>query len=171
MIDDRSREFMTVRKISKEYENVTKNIDRNSPCFQPQGTPEELKQKSLWKKYIEWEKGNPLKSEDPNLVAKRVMFAYEQALLALATHPDMYYEAASYLQQMSAMMAEKCDASMSKHYANEAVNLFERAISTFMRQNLLTYLAYCDYEEVCLCFYLKKYIIQIVYVSFILEPA
>jgi cleavage stimulation factor subunit 3 len=74
MIDDRSREFMMVRKISKEYENVTRNLDRNSPCFPPQGTPEEIKQKAHWKKYIEWEKSNPLKSEDIAQVAKRGTF-------------------------------------------------------------------------------------------------
>jgi cleavage stimulation factor subunit 3 len=71
MIDDRSREFMTVRKIAKEYENVTRNLDRNSPCFPPQGTSEELRQKSNWKKYIEWEKGNPLRAEDSGVVTKR----------------------------------------------------------------------------------------------------
>lgn len=71
MIDDRSRECVTVRKISKEYENVTKHLDRNAPSFPPQGSPEEIKQKSYWKKYIEWEKSNPLKTEDPTIVAKR----------------------------------------------------------------------------------------------------
>ena len=96
MIDDRSKEFMTVRKIAKEYENVkininnfsnsemtikhfnilppeqvTRNLDRNSPSFPPQGIQEEMKQKQYWKKYIQWEKSNPLKSEDNALVAKR----------------------------------------------------------------------------------------------------
>jgi cleavage stimulation factor subunit 3 len=71
MIDDRSREFMNVRKIAKEYENVTRHLDRTSPCFPPQGTQEEIKQKSYWLKYIEWEKGNPIKSEDPSQVTKR----------------------------------------------------------------------------------------------------
>jgi cleavage stimulation factor subunit 3 len=75
------------------------------------------------------------------------MFAYEQCLLYLATHPDIYYEATSYLQQMSILMAEKCDAVMGRHYANEAVNLYERAISTFMKHNMLIYFAYCDFEE------------------------
>ena len=37
MIEERSREFMTVRKISKEYENVTRSLDRNSPAFAPTG--------------------------------------------------------------------------------------------------------------------------------------
>jgi cleavage stimulation factor subunit 3 len=74
MIDDRSREFMMVRKISKEYEHVTRYLDRNSPSLSPQGSAEELKQKSYWKKYIEWEKSNPLKSEDHLTVAKRGNF-------------------------------------------------------------------------------------------------
>lgn len=147
MIDDRSREFMVVRKISKEYENVTRNLDRNAPCLQPQGTSDEIKQKSYWKKYIEWEKGNPLKSEDPTMVAKRVIYAYDQCLLYMGTHPDIHYEAASYLQQMSLLMAEKCDAMMSRHYANECINLYEKAINSFMKHNMLIYFAYCDYEE------------------------
>jgi len=86
---------MTVRKISKEYENVTRCLDRNAPAYQPtgyfsfrifhlfklfifgllktkfKGNIEELKQKHLWKKYIEWEKSNPLKSEDLAQVARR----------------------------------------------------------------------------------------------------
>jgi cleavage stimulation factor subunit 3 len=62
---------MIVRKISKEYENVTRSLDRTSPCFPPQGTLDELRQKTNWKRYIEWEKGNPLKAEDIGAVTKR----------------------------------------------------------------------------------------------------
>jgi hypothetical protein len=40
----------------------------------PQGTLEELKQKNYWKKYIQWEKDNPLKSEDLSTIAKRGIF-------------------------------------------------------------------------------------------------
>ena len=76
MIDDRSREFVIVRKIAKEYENVTKHLDRHSASMPPQGTPEEIRQKNYWKKYIEWEKGNPLKSEDMSLVFKRGLISY-----------------------------------------------------------------------------------------------
>lgn len=76
------------------------------------------------------------------------MFAYEQCLLCMATHPDIYFEETAYLQHMSYLMAEKCDAAMSKHYAAEAINLYERAINTFMKHNMLIYFAYCDFEEV-----------------------
>ena len=77
MIDDRSREFMMVRKIAKEFENVTRYLDRNSPCFPPQGTPDEIKQKSYWKKYIEWEKSNPLKTEDTGVLTKRGLISFK----------------------------------------------------------------------------------------------
>ena len=46
MIDDRSREFMTVRKISKEYESITRNLERNAPSFPPTGSIWLLKKKT-----------------------------------------------------------------------------------------------------------------------------
>ena len=78
------------------------------------------------------------------------MFALEQSLLALATHPDINFEAINYLQQMSALMAEKCEVTTSKYYAEEAVQMFERAIKSTMKNNMLIYFAYADYEEVFL---------------------
>jgi cleavage stimulation factor subunit 3 len=160
MIDDRSREFTIVRKISKDYENVTRYLDRNMPALPPQSTNDESKQKTLWKRYIEWEKGNPLRNEtDHSVVVKRVMFAYDQCLLHFATHPDIYYEAANYLQQQSAQMAEKCDLQMSKFFAEEAINMYERAIKSFMKNNMLLYFAYADFEEVIISFHINTFIL------------
>jgi len=76
------------------------------------------------------------------------MFAIEQSLLSMATHPDIHFEAVNYLQQMSVSMAEKCEATASRHYAEEAINMFERSIKSFMKNNMLIYFAYADYEEV-----------------------
>lgn len=36
-----------------------------------------------------------------------VMFAYEQCLLVLGHHPDVWYESAQYLEQSSKLLAEK----------------------------------------------------------------
>lgn len=47
-------------------------------------------QVELWKKFISWEKSNPLRTEDHAVVTKRVMFAYEQCLLCLGYHPDLW---------------------------------------------------------------------------------
>jgi cleavage stimulation factor subunit 3 len=35
------------------------------------------------------------------------MFAYEQCLLCLGHHPDIWYEAASYLEHSSRILSEK----------------------------------------------------------------
>ena len=55
----------------QEYEAVTKGLNRNNPSVPPSGTMEEAKQIELWKKYINWEKENPLRTEDQTLITKR----------------------------------------------------------------------------------------------------
>ncbi len=66
----------------------------------------------LWKKYIAWEKSNPLHSEDTSLVTKRVMFAFEQCLLCMGHHPDFWYEAAQFLDQSAKTLTEKGVSAM-----------------------------------------------------------
>lgn len=66
-----------------------------------------LFQVELWKKYIAFEKSNPLRSEDTSLVTKRVMFATEQCLLVLTHHPAVWHQAAQYLDQSSKLLMEK----------------------------------------------------------------
>ncbi len=76
------------------------------------------------------------------------MFAYEQCLLSLSYHPDIWYEAANYLHEMSVALADKGNIALSKQYADEVGNLYERAIGTFMKTNFLIHFAYADFEEV-----------------------
>uniref|UniRef100_A0A2K6EXP2 Cleavage stimulation factor subunit 3 n=1 Tax=Propithecus coquereli TaxID=379532 RepID=A0A2K6EXP2_PROCO len=130
-----------------EYETVMKGLDRNAPSVPPQNTPQEAQQVDMWKKYIQWEKSNPLRTEDQTLITKRVMFAYEQCLLVLGHHPDIWYEAAQYLEQSSKLLAEKGDMNNAKLFSDEAANIYERAISTLLKKNMLLYFAYADYEE------------------------
>jgi hypothetical protein len=54
----------------------------------------------LWRKYIAWERSNPLKLDDPNQVSARVIYAYKQALLMLRFYPQMWYEASTYLSEV-----------------------------------------------------------------------
>lgn len=48
-----------------------------------------------------------MRVEDHALIAKRVMFAYEQCLLCLGHHPSIWYEAAVFLQDTSRILQEK----------------------------------------------------------------
>lgn len=67
---------MTARNVTKEYEIMTKGLSKNSPSVPPQNTPHEVKQVELWKKYIQWEKDNPLKTEDISVLTRRGKFPF-----------------------------------------------------------------------------------------------
>ena len=47
MQEDKGRDYMNARRVAKEYEVVTKGLNRNAPSVPPQNTPEELKQVCL----------------------------------------------------------------------------------------------------------------------------
>lgn len=50
---------------------MMKGLDRNAPSVPPQNSPQEAQQVEMWKKYIQWEKSNPLRTEDQTLITKR----------------------------------------------------------------------------------------------------
>jgi len=147
MISDRSRDYMNARRVTKEYEAITKGLNRNFPATAPNNRSEDLRQVELWKKYIQWEISNPLRTEDQNLVIKRVVFAYEQCLLCLGHYPNVWYEYATYLESNSKQMSEKGDVNISKQLLEDTASVYERAISTIMRSNMLIHFAYADFEE------------------------
>ncbi|CAG0913045.1 unnamed protein product [Notodromas monacha] len=147
IIIDRSKDYMNARRVAKELEIMTKGLNKNAPAVPPMGTQEEMKQTELWKKYISWEKNNPLMTEDQALLTKRVMFAYEQCLLCLWHHPDVWYEAASFLESASRVLHEKGDAKAGISLSREAGRMFERAVQGPMNKNLLLYFTYADFEE------------------------
>ncbi|XP_023026609.1 cleavage stimulation factor subunit su(f) [Leptinotarsa decemlineata] len=144
---ERSRDYMNARRVAKELEVQIRGINRNAPSIPPGGAQEERKQVELWQKYIAWEKSNPLRTEDTALLTKRVVFALEQCLLCLGHHPDIWYQAAQFLEYSCKILAEKGDVNASKLFSEEAANMFERATSTLLSKNMLLYFAYADYEE------------------------
>ena len=44
MIEDRGRDYINARRVSKEYEAVTRGLNRNLPAVPPTNTPEEATQ-------------------------------------------------------------------------------------------------------------------------------
>lgn len=147
ILDDTNKEFVNVKRVAREYENVTRPLERHVPAIPPQGTNDELKQILSWKRYIAWEKQNPLKSDDKIYVLKRVMFAYEQSFLCLAYHPDIWLEAAAFLIEQSKSFLEAGIETESNKCADDAARLYDRATNTFMKHNTLLYLVYADFEE------------------------
>ncbi|CAI5441860.1 unnamed protein product [Caenorhabditis angaria] len=147
LIVERSREYQQSRKVEREMENLTRGLNRQAVSVPPKGTTAELKQVELWKKYIQWEKTNPLETEEYGQFAKRVIYAYEQALLCLGYYPEIWYEAALFLQEASKSLEEKGDVKTSLILKQETIQLFERAINGLMKESKLIYFAYADFEE------------------------
>ncbi|KAL3317779.1 Cleavage stimulation factor subunit 3 [Cichlidogyrus casuarinus] len=145
-IEERTSVYSNARRVAKEFEAITKGLSKNMPSVPPQNTAYEVKQVELWKKYIQWEKDNPLRTEDPIVITKRVMFAYEQCLLCLGHHPDIWYEAASYLEQASKHLSDRGDQEAANQFANETAAMYERGIAV-LKDNMMLYFAYADYEE------------------------
>ncbi|CAD6230581.1 GSCOCG00006831001-RA-CDS [Cotesia congregata] len=136
-----------LKSVEAELEANTRGLNRSAPSVPPTGHPEELKQVELWKKYIAWERSNPLRTEDTSLVARRVMFAIEQCLLCLGHHPAVWHQAAHFLELSSKILTEKGDVNAAKNLSDEAATMFERATNTLLAKNMLLYFAHADFEE------------------------
>ena len=144
--NERAKEYMNARRVAKEYEVITRGLNRNAPSVPPTGSLEEAKQLEIWRKYINWEKSNPLKLEDEAEVIKRVNYAYEQCLLCFGYHADIYYEYALYLETKGKSLAGETKVDPKK-YLEDAANIFERATTGLLKDNILLHFAYADFEE------------------------
>lgn len=47
MTEDRGREYMNARRVAKEYESVTRGLNKALPSIPPQNSPEEYQQVSI----------------------------------------------------------------------------------------------------------------------------
>ncbi|XP_067035350.1 cleavage stimulation factor subunit 3-like [Acropora muricata] len=147
LIDDKTREYMNARRVAKEYEAITRGLVRGNPSVPINGSSDENKQLQIWKKYIAWEKSNPLRTEDTALLTKRVVYAYEQCLQTMGFHSNVWCEAALYLEKVSQQLMDKGDMQGSKVLSDETAGLYERAVTGLMKHNMLLYFAYADFEE------------------------
>lgn len=125
---ERSRDYMNARRVAKELEYVTKGLNRNLPAIPPTLTKEEIRQVELWKKYIAFEKQNPLRSEDTALVTRCAVFATEQCLLVLNHHPAVWHQAAQYLDQSS---KKKCVLLVHNSFSYGQIDVCRAASFTY----------------------------------------
>jgi hypothetical protein len=160
-LDEINKSFANVKRVSLEYEAITRRLDRHMPSVPPgKMSSDESERNSIraWKSYIEWEKHNPLQlvvnnDQENDMLMKRVMYAYEQAFICLAYHCDIWHEAACYLHEEAKKLlaSSTTNAAYNRECAlNAAAELYERAIASTMKDTPLVYLAYADFEEVSL---------------------
>lgn len=94
---------MTARSSFIELQNITRDLNRTSlPRLPPvpgsDGDIEFGQQVEIWKRWIQWEKGDPLvlKEDEPAAFKSRVIYVYKQALMALRFMPEIWFDAAEF---------------------------------------------------------------------------
>ena len=102
-LQKKSAEYMSARSSYTELQNITRDLNRTTiPILPPalgfKGDTEYMKQVEIWKRWIQWEKDDPLvlKEENPTAYRKRVLYVYKHALMALRFWPEMWYDAAEF---------------------------------------------------------------------------
>ncbi|KAF8458268.1 hypothetical protein BDZ91DRAFT_666067 [Kalaharituber pfeilii] len=100
---EKSPLYMTARSSFIELNNITAGLIRTTiPRLPPlpgfEGYEEYTRQVELWKKWIHWEKGDPLvlAQDDASAFRNRIIYVYKQALMALRFCPEIWFEAAEF---------------------------------------------------------------------------
>ncbi|CAJ0581719.1 unnamed protein product, partial [Mesorhabditis spiculigera] len=149
LIAEKSKDYQASRRVARSMETVCRGLNRQAVSVPARGTVAELKQVELWKKYIAWEKENPTETEEYAAFSRRVIYAYEEALLSLGFYPDIWYECAQFMQKTAKALEEKGDVKSAQAMSEDITKLYERAIGEggLQRETQLLYFAYADYLE------------------------
>ncbi|GAO18387.1 uncharacterized protein UV8b_05405 [Ustilaginoidea virens] len=102
-IQDRSPGYMSAKSANIALDNIARNLRRtNLPRLPPapgfDGHDGFHAQVELWKKWIAWEKEDPLvlKDDEPKAYKQRVLYCYKQALMSLRFWPEVWVDAAAW---------------------------------------------------------------------------
>lgn len=92
------------------------------------------------------------------------MFAYKQYLLVYGYHPDVWYDAVSYLENASKTASDRGVGNIETHthtshhyiqdnnlatkFEEDARDMYSKAVAGLMKDNLLINFAFADFEEV-----------------------
>ncbi|KOS17678.1 mRNA 3'-end-processing protein RNA14 [Escovopsis weberi] len=113
-IQERSPGYMSAKSGNIALDNMTRalkrvNLSRLPPAMGFDGDQEYRDQAELWKKWIDWEKDDPLvlKPDEPKLYTQRVLYVYKQALMALRFWPEIWVDAAEWCFQNNIRDNEK----------------------------------------------------------------
>ncbi|KAF9873508.1 cfia complex component [Colletotrichum karsti] len=102
-IQKRSPAYMTAKASNSQLDRLIPRLQRTTlPRLPPapgfDGDQDFMEQVDLWKKWIQWEKEDPLvlQEEEPEAYRGRVLYCYKQALMALRFWPEMWVDAAEW---------------------------------------------------------------------------
>jgi len=102
-LQDQSPAYMSARSSFTELQLMTRNLRRTTlPVLPPApgfaGDVEYMDQLNIWKRWIQWEKDDPLvlKQDDIASYRARIVFVYKHALMAMRFWPDIWCDASDF---------------------------------------------------------------------------
>ncbi|KAI9250734.1 hypothetical protein BY458DRAFT_444684 [Sporodiniella umbellata] len=107
-LGEKSSAYMTARTALREMRLLTDSIPHQPVPLPPQWSDAERSQLEQWKKYINWERSDPLRLEDSTAVMERVIYAYQQAFFSLRFYPEIWHGCATYYLEQ-----DKSDKAMA----------------------------------------------------------
>ncbi|KAI8920212.1 hypothetical protein DFJ77DRAFT_233633 [Powellomyces hirtus] len=102
-LSEKSAGYMTARTAIRELKTLLDPIEKAQKSWMakpPTWIDKEVQMLAAWKRYIAWERSNPLRLDDKSMWISRVMYAYKTCLLMLRYYPEIYYEASSFLKEV-----------------------------------------------------------------------
>jgi cleavage stimulation factor subunit 3 len=105
---------MSAKSANIALDNITRNLKRENLARLPpapgfDGHEEFHAQVEMWKRWVDWEKEDPLvlKDDEPKLYKQRILYCYKQALMALRFWPETWVNAATWCFQADMRENEK----------------------------------------------------------------
>ncbi|KAI9771460.1 MAG: mRNA 3'-end-processing protein rna14 [Geoglossum simile] len=102
-LQEKSPAYMSARGAFIELNNITQGLNRTTlprlpPALGFDGDEEYLRQAEIWKRWIQWEKDDPLvlKEEDPAAYKARILYVFKQAIMALRFWPEIWFDASEF---------------------------------------------------------------------------
>ncbi|EFJ31023.1 hypothetical protein SELMODRAFT_270661 [Selaginella moellendorffii] len=131
LVADFQPKHFNARAVYRERKKFWDQIDQSLLPVPFAGSFKEEQQNSSWKQLLAFEKNNPQRLE-PALLARRVVFTYEQCLMYFYHYPDIWYDYAMWLAQNGSN--------------DNAAVVFGRALIALPDATIIYY-AYAEFEE------------------------
>ena len=99
-LNEKSPAYMTARACAKELSTIIEPLRVAKFPSKPTRTPPEVAYLAGWRRWVALERSDPLGS-DAAVLRQRVKYAYKQSLMWCRYFPEMWHEAASYLDSIN----------------------------------------------------------------------
>ncbi|KAL3651794.1 Cleavage stimulation factor subunit 77 [Castilleja foliolosa] len=131
LVSEYQPKYNSARAVYRERKKYVDEIDWNMLAIPPSGSAKEEMQWMTWKKFLNFEKGNPQRIDNAS-ANKRIAFAYEQCLMYLYHYADVWYDYATWHAKGGSR--------------DLAIKVFQRALKALPDSEMLRY-AYAELEE------------------------